>query len=443
MGRGRNRREVLTAGASIAVGSTLAGCLGMEEAGEDLVDDTEEDAATDEEEEPSPETRAFDIDHLQVVTEEPTGYREYEIQDGSYPPDAVVWFYFEPVGVTTEDAGEGQERIELTASIEITDRNDDVVDTLDEEFHRDIPEGGTEELYLYFHFTPPTTPPQRGGHTANIVLDDELGDEHAEASITFGFDRPEETLDVEHVRFVEGEPAGYREYVEVSAPEYGPDEDIWIYFEPTGVSTETRDGEEWFDLRTSIEVSDPDGEGVGRFGEEIEQAIPDDTDITELYLYVDLDLRYRERPTLGEHTVELTVHDQIQRDQATATTTFRLEDDDWELLGIFEDVVLEETDVETERLSFRDDTVSFSYQSAASHDDEEFDGEIGAIAGAYAGVVDSGLSADSLRGTGTDADDVDFRYRIETEMADRWNEDEIDIDEYLESVFESLRIDEE
>lgn len=71
--------------------------------------------------------------------------------------------------------------------------------------------------------------------------------------------------------------------------------------------------------------------------------------------------------------------------------------------------------------------------------EEESDNEIAVVAGAYAGVIDVGLSAELFRGLVEDGDGTELSYRIETETARQYAEGDLSEAEYLEKVFGTLR----
>lgn len=427
------RRRTLTAGASLVVGTSLSGCVGTD----DETTGTEADGESDDDGEPGvdPPSDALGIDHLRLVTDKPTGHREYEpAADETYPTDATVWFYFEPVGITTEATDDGQERVDLscrlTVSSEGTERFSDRVP-----YERDVPEGRRDDLYLYLYYQP-ERPAKPGRYTAEIELTDEQSGASTTERITFRLEGDEPDLAIEHVEFVEDQPTDYREYTQVDDAVYGADDSIWLYVEPTGVALERRDGEEWFDIRLSVTPTDPDGEERRGITESIAQPVLADRDIDKLYLYASIDVR---DPVAGEYTFEIEVSDTIGRNEARTTVTARIEDRDLELVEILREVIEEETDVDIEQLRLRGETVSLVYHSPHEFDAEDFDGDVGYVAGAYSVLAGEGIDAEQLRVSGTDADDQEFAFRIVTETAAAFDRDEITEDDYLEHVFESLR----
>ncbi len=421
---GHGRRRVLVAGASIALGAGLGGCLSGGDDGQAPPDGT------------GTETLSLGIEGLELATGEPAGYREYRAaEDGTYSPGDVVWFYLEPVGVTTGDAGAGEERIDLTGTLTVTGPDGTELETTEETFDREIPEGGTEELYMYFHFAPdsPVTP---GEYTAEIVVRDELAGTEARETITFAMGRGGSELDLEHVRFVEGEPAGYREYTPVEDPVYAPNDEVWIYFEPVGVGVEMGDDDQRrIELSVRVTTTGPDGEELPRVRDTVERPIPDDRDLEELFLFVNFELQ---RPATGDHAVEIAVRDRISRSGASATTSFTVAEEGTDLVGVFRDAVAEEVTVD--RLALREAVLRLHYHSGHAFGESAFTGEVGYIAGVYAAVVDEGLDADRLRATGRDAEDQEFVFEVESRHAQAWMDGEITEEEYVDHVLESLRL---
>jgi hypothetical protein len=54
------------------------------------------------------------VQHARFVTERPAAYREYDtVAEATDDRGDVVWLYFEPVGVTTVTADDG-ERVQLS-----------------------------------------------------------------------------------------------------------------------------------------------------------------------------------------------------------------------------------------------------------------------------------------------------------------------------------------
>jgi len=430
------RRQTLAAGATLVTTGALAGCLGGGDGG------TEPRTVT--ETKPSTAAHPLGLEHVKLLNEKPADYREYDVNPvGTFSAVDVVWLYVEPVGVTTEAAGAGEERIQLQSTLTVTGPDGRERESTEETFDRDVPSGGTDELYLFFHFSP-TTQADSGEYTAELTVRDELADETAKTTTSFtivGLPTTEPpAFDLENLVFVESEPTGYREYTAVSDAVYGPDDVIWIYFEPTGVGTEQRsDGDEWIELSVRVTTTDPDGNERVAVRKTIERTIPEDRDVDKLYLTASIDLQ---RPRVGDYDVELDVRDRIGRDGATTTASFTIEDEDLALVETFRSAV-EETDaidVEIDRLRLGESTLRFRYTSSNTYGDDAFDGEVGYIAGVFAAVVDEGLSVDRLRASGQDTDATEFAYRIDAAVAQDYMDGVITESEYVEHVFDSLHV---
>ena len=171
------RTFVKLSGATVA--GVVAGCSGDDE--EEPEDDSEETPEADGEESNEP----LGIEHVRLVEGEPDGYREYEeASDGTYAADEVVWIYYEPAGLATEDAGDGEERISVQLVLTVTDPDGDE-NTSEDAIERNIRAGSAEdEQWLFWNYQPPV-PADPGEYTAEIALVDRIADERAEETVTF------------------------------------------------------------------------------------------------------------------------------------------------------------------------------------------------------------------------------------------------------------------
>jgi len=173
------RREFVGLSAAAAVGG-LAGCSGDddEEPEEDDGNGTPEETETEADE-------PLGIEHVRLVDGEPEDYREYEeIEDGTYAADDIVWIYYEPVGLATEEAGEGEERISVQLMLTVTDPDGDE-NTSEEAIERDIRAGSADdEQWLFWNYQPPV-PAEPGEYTAEITLVDRIADEEVTETVTF------------------------------------------------------------------------------------------------------------------------------------------------------------------------------------------------------------------------------------------------------------------
>lgn len=424
------RRRLLEAGVAIATGSTLAGCLGGTDnpdddgADDDGTDDNGADDATDQ----------LGIEHVRLVDSEPTGYREYdEVSNGTYEADELVWIYYEPVGLSTEDAGEGAVRIETTLELTVTGP-DGGSWQFDEEIDREIPDGNQDEQYFFWNFQP-RSPAKSGEYTAELSVTDELAGEQASAEVTFsienGLVEPETEFRIEHVRLIEEAPTGYRQYSEKEGP-YSPGEAVWIYYEPVGLPRERVDDDTIrIDVALDLTVTDPDG-NVHELADKFEEELPDDG------LFQFWNFQPPQPTPTGEYTAELGVTDEFTDERATAETTFTIERVDY--ASILEETLVGSTeiDIEIESVTEWDRTVELVYESSYDIESEEAGGEIGYISGVYASLVDEGWAVDELVGRVTDSTGSQYRFTVSSDLTRQYMEGEIDGEELFTAVMDTL-----
>lgn len=419
----RDRRQALKVLTTFALGAAVAGCVGDETS-------EREDADVN-----------LEIEHIRLLTEEPAGYRDYtELEGPSYPSDAVVWFYLEPVGLSTESAGAGEVQIQLTATLAVTDPTGEDVLSTEEKFHRAIPERSMNELYQFFHFSP-GSPALRGEYIATFTVTDEYTGEEVTDTTTFRIEGDDTPVGIENLQFVEQPPAGYGQYGPLDEFVYEPDEPIWLYAEPTGLSVGTRNEELYVYFSGSVSITDPDGNDIGGAHEEFDLTLADADDVEEVFVYFELNVR---DPIRGEYTADVEIRDLVGRGDVTESISFEIDDDDLHMLDVFEEIVLDETDIDIERLVFRNETLTIEYRSPHSYETEyeEIEVEVAVISGGYAGLRKAGFSGSMVRGLVKDADGTGLRYRIEDELADRYNEGELTEGEYVTKVLGTLRVEE-
>jgi len=150
--------------------------------------------------------------------------------------------------------------------------------------------------------------------------DPEDDDDAAPGETETGADEP---LGIEHVRLVDGEPDGYREYEEVTDGSYAAEDVVWIYYEPAGLAAEDAgEGEERISVRLVLTVTDPDGE-ESTSEEAIERNIRAGSAEDEQWLF------WNYQPAVpaesGEYTAEITLVDRIADEEVTETVTFTIE----------------------------------------------------------------------------------------------------------------------
>lgn len=244
----------------------------------------------------------------------------------------------------------------------------------------------------------------------------------------------ERSLGIEHVRFIDGEPSGRREYTEVEDATYGDDEVVWIYYEPVGLATEALgDGEERIDLRPQLEITDPSGDVAQTFEEEFDQTIAEGQ-ADEQFLW--WSYQPSTEAEAGTYTAELTLIDEIAGEQATATTTFTLEGPGFS--EMFSEAIDEELRIQVESLEVTDDTVELVYNSQFGITTGEASYEIGFIGGIFARDVDRGWDVDELVATFTDEQGDQYRFGLGADLGRQWMEGEIDEDEFTFGLLDTV-----
>lgn len=246
----------------------------------------------------------------------------------------------------------------------------------------------------------------------------------------------EEELAVGHVRFVTGQPQGYREYHENEEATYDVDDVVWIYLEPTGLETEDNDdGEVTIDVDLELTIRDPDGEIVEEFENEINRSVPEDS-LDELYFY--WNFQPSTRMAEGEYTAELGVVDNLAGARAQATSEFILEQDT-DFTNEFETAIQEELVVDIDRLEEHGDTVELTYDSEVPVSTDEGEFEVGFIAGAFARQVGSGWGVERLIATVNDGNGYRYEFQVSAEEAQAFYEGEIGEEEFTIITLDSLK----
>lgn len=417
------RREFLQTGAAVAAFSAVAGCLGNDDE-----DTAEEDVP-------------LEIDHVRLVEGEPQAYREYtERADAVYGEDELVWIYYEPAGLTTEDAGSGTVRFDITVELTITDPDGETEVVEAEEFDREIAEGSADEQFLFWSFQP-SSPVTTGEYTAELQLTDNHAAETATEQTAFRIEseEPEEELGIDHVRLVDGQPAGYRQYAEQPEATYDTADLVWIYYEPENLSAEDAgSGEVEIDITIELTVTGPDGD-TEHFDDVINQTI-DEEDFDELFLT--WNFRPEEPVATGEYTAEFSVTDEHTGQQADAETSFHIEDQepDAEYIDIFA-ATLEtsnEIQISIEELAEQAGVVELVYDSNEPIGSEQSDFQIGFISGAFADMVSDSWDVEELVGTVIDSQGDRYRYHVPSELGRDWMASEITDEEFVGPIFETL-----
>jgi hypothetical protein len=252
---------------------------------------------------------------------------------------------------------------------------------------------------------------------------------------------PEETptpvpLSIENAKFITDRPEGFRQYTEVSDTRYATDETIWVYFEPKGVGTESAgEGQVRFSLTTSLTIVDPDGNEIYSQSKDVGRTVAEDRDLSELFLFWEFDLP--DSAPDGRYTARVGFTDTIRGGSTEQRLRFTVTQG-LEFQEAFRSAITSKLDVEIERLAVNDGTVNLVYETPHAGDSSDSDAQVGYIAGAYAGLVDSGWENDELRVHFTDANGDEYRWLVEATTAQQFMDEEISRDEYVQAIFETL-----
>lgn len=417
------RRDLLRAGTLLVTSGVLgaiSGCTGRPddpegEPGEDVPEDTTTPAETEPNEESADAQERepqLGIERIRFLESPPDGYREYtEVDDATYGAEAEIVIYLEPTGVEFEPTGDGEQRFDLDVHISVTGPDgeelrpfrDDVSDTVSED---------AASVDLYVAATYPIREPRVGEYTVDIEVIDQISRARAEETATF-------RIEDEQLRLL----AEFRDRADAET-----DGEIERHSLRNGTLSVTIDSEYDIDDRRFY---DDAAEMALAYAESVDGGLETDR----------LQISRADGPDDEGRPLS------IDSDRARAYADGELTEEEY-LQGVYDNyyaivfrqVVVEGTDIEFERISIGvDGTMSVTYTSAHAFNEDGFDDEVASVAGAYAGVIATGLSADQLRAGGEDAAGTGFSYRIDSETARKYGDDEIDEEAYLEAVFETLR----
>lgn len=249
-----------------------------------------------------------------------------------------------------------------------------------------------------------------------------------------------EPFAIDHVRVVDEQPDGYRDYVEVADGVFGLDDVVWFYLEPIGIETESANaGEVNIDLDATIEVYDPSDERLMDDTTRIDRTIAE-ASLDELYLYFFFGPPLNADP--GSYRAELQVTDSLSGESESTSVTFELSLDETDVDAHFTSYLSENLDIEVTTITSADRTVILHYDSSHQHhDDGGFD--IGFIAGAFSRYIVHGWDVDILEVEVTYGDGSTYGFWIEATDAMAFAEGTLSEEAYIDSVFETVeRLDE-
>jgi|GEM_PF-2586479 len=417
------RRQFVAGTSAIALSAALSGCLDEEIVRQGT--DTEGTNGT------------FDMTSFVYTTERARAYGEYtQVDSRRYTAGENIWMYLEFDNVTPVDDGP-----HLETFWEFVDPYENVLmETTDSVRVESLSDGSSERgAYVTqgIH-TDAITLPSAGEYTVKAEITDVGSEKAIELSESV---RITEVLELDDVVFIEEKPTEAGEYQERDNAVYGPDETVWVYMQPRGVGVEQTAADEW---KTKLNViatpTDPDGEELRSFRETMEVTMTEPGDTDRLFVAADIVIN---RPMLGEYTLAVECRDHITGDTTSTTRSFQMGGPELEGVERFREIILEDTEIEIERLDLRDgedeQTLSLHYSTAHAYSTEEIDEEFGHIAGAFAVVLSEEFAPDSFRAVGTDAEGTEFSFSVDSDVARQFMADEISSEEYAEHVIRRLR----
>lgn len=156
-----SRRQFVRTGVAVGLAGAVAGCSDGGDGGTPTPTST-----------PEP---SLEIDRIQFVAERPTSYREYQpVEDKTYRLGGEAWVYFEPVGVQTESADSGSERIQLTLEPTFTDADGTVIKSDSQDVEKELTGGQTADDLFLWAGTPIPSDAATGTWQVEIAVTDDV-----------------------------------------------------------------------------------------------------------------------------------------------------------------------------------------------------------------------------------------------------------------------------
>ncbi len=417
------RRQFVAGTSAIALSAALSGCLDEEIVRQGT--DTEGTNGT------------FDMTSFVYTTERARAYGEYtQVDSRRYTAGENIWMYLEFDNVTPVDDGP-----HLETAWAFIDPYENVIMETTDSVRVDSLSDGSNDRGAYVTqgiHTDAINLPSAGEYTIRAEITDVGSEKTVELSEPV---RITDVLEVDDVVFIEQKPTEAGEYQKRDETVYSRGETVWVYIEPRGTGVEQTAAGEWkTELSVNAIPTGPDGEEDRGFRETMEVAVTEPGDTDRLFVAADIEI---DRPVLGEYTLSVECRDHITGDSTSRTESFQMGGPELEGIAEFRELILEDNDIEIERLELRGDedeqTLSLHYTSSYVYSTGEIEEEVGFISGAFAVVLSEEFAPDSFRAVGTDADDAEFSFSIESDIARQFMADEISSEEYAEHVTRRLR----
>lgn len=322
-----NRRSFLQTSAAVVSSFSVAGCSGGN--GEGERSPTPSPTST-----PPP---SLEVAELGFAAEEPTEHGTYAEQpDATYGFDEVVWLYFDVNGVTGESGGSGEVTIDLQEDLTVEGPEGSTVFDKQFSFDREFPESRLDSFFIVNDLTMP-----RSGVSGTYTVDAEFTDRVSGQSTTisgeFSVERPvgsaPGSFNVGDFAFCAAEPTGYDEFVPQPDAAYPQGKMMWIYITVPGVSYTLQDDKKVLDLEATISVKGSGGTTVAEKTYTEDSEFPGDADLSTYFI------QFWHKTTnfdVGNHTVEITLTDNVAGETASATQSFTIADPIQQAEGPFE-----------------------------------------------------------------------------------------------------------
>lgn len=253
---------------------------------------------------------------------------------------------------------------------------------------------------------------------------------------------PEPSLEIDRIQFVAERPTGYREYQPVEDKTYRLGGEVWVYFEPVGVQTESADsGSERIELTLEPTFTDADGTVVKSDSQDVEKELTGGQTPDDLFLWAGTPIP--SDAATGTWQVEIAVTDDVSGATATVTREFEVEggDGSTNYLETYRSAIESETDAQIRRLEMQGSEVVLEYETVYQTRSGDWEGEIGFLAGVYAGLVARGWQADPLSATTTGSEGSTATWRVDRSTALAFANEEISNEEFAQRVFDTMSID--
>lgn len=270
-----------------------------------------------------------------------------------------------------------------------------------------------------------------------------------DAPTTRGIVAGEGDLTLRNVKFAATEPTAYRDVDTVPSAEFEAGSEVYVYLEPNdvarrGVSEDTVE----YSLTLETRLIGPEGSELTTFTNDLGRTIDRDDDFSEFFAWQAFVIP--DEADGGEHRVEITVVDDIDGSQASRTLTFTVVPTETET-----ETTTEPTDEYLQ--SFRDQLTTDDLTSTVEHLEradggeihlevatsaevasEDWNYDVGYIAGAFAVEVGDGWDAQRLVTWIESQGDRTHRFYVERDDALAYANGEISADEYVSRVTDTL-----